>query len=116
LRKEGWQVVAVANGKEALVAIAANQPQLIVSDLMMPEMDGFELVYELRQNPQWRSIPVIIVTAKELNEIERQQLKGHVQKIFQKGVYQRQILLDELNNLLSEAISRQRSKQKLLST
>jgi CheY-like chemotaxis protein len=111
LEKDKWQVIAVENGREALEAIATHSPKLIISDLMMPEMDGFELVHELRQNIQWRSIPVIVLTAKELTETDRQKLYGHVEKIFQKGSYQRQALLAEVHDLLSQAISRQKTKQ-----
>lgn len=111
LEKENWQVIAVENGREALEAIATHPPRLIISDLMMPEMDGFELVHELRQSDRWRSIPVIVLTAKELTEIDRQKLYGHVEKIFQKGSYQRQALLTEVHDLLSEAIARKKTKR-----
>ncbi len=111
LEKDNWQVIAVENGREALEAIATHPPRLIISDLMMPEMDGFELVHELRQSPRWRSIPVIVLTAKELTETDRQKLYGHVEKIFQKGSYQRQALLAEVHDLLAEAIARSKTKQ-----
>ena len=106
LEKEGWQIIEAENGRKALELLTTHQPGLIVSDLMMPEMDGFELVHELRQQEQWRSLPVVVLTAKELTEAERQRLYGHVEKIFQKGSYDRQVLLTELNYLLSDAISR----------
>ena len=115
LEKDNWQVIAVENGREALEAIATHPPRLIISDLMMPEMDGFELVHELRQSPRWRSIPVIVLTAKELTETDRQKLYGHVEKIFQKGSYQRQALLAEVHDLLAEAIARRKTKQSVSS-
>ncbi len=115
LEKDNWQVIAVENGREALEAIATHPPRLIISDLMMPEMDGFELVHELRQSPRWRSIPVIVLTAKELTETDRQKLYGHVEKIFQKGSYQRQALLAEVHDLLAEAIARSKTKQSVSS-
>lgn len=115
LEKDNWQVIAVENGREALEAIATHPPRLIISDLMMPEMDGFELVHELRQSDRWRSIPVIVLTAKELTETDRQKLYGHVEKIFQKGSYQRQALLAEVHDLLAEAISRSKTKQSVSS-
>ena len=89
LEKEGMQVIEADNGRKALEKIQTQPPALIVLDLMMPEMDGFEFVHKLRQQPQWRSIPVIVVTAKELTEADRQQLNGHVENIFQKGYYER---------------------------
>ncbi|AFZ37664.1 response regulator receiver sensor hybrid histidine kinase [Stanieria cyanosphaera PCC 7437] len=111
LIKEGWQVTAVENGRKALEAINLQTPDLIISDLMMPEMDGFELIHELRQQEQLRSLPVVVLTAKDLTQLERQRLQGHVNKIFQKGSYTSEVLLTQLHNLLSEAISRQSSKQ-----
>jgi DNA-binding response OmpR family regulator len=110
LSNEGWQVTAVENGRKALEAIALAPPAFIISDLMMPEMDGFELIHELRQQEQLRSLPVVVLTAKDLTQLERQKLQGHVNRIFQKGSYTSEVLLTELHNLLSEAISRQSSQ------
>ncbi|MEM9274283.1 MAG: response regulator [Cyanobacteria bacterium P01_F01_bin.143] len=100
------KVLEAENGRQALEILDHEIPELIISDLMMPEIDGFELVSRLRQNPKWSSIPVIILTAKELTLLERQQLQGRVKQIFQKGGSQRTILLQELQSLLSEAITR----------
>ena len=112
LEKGGWQVTEAGNGRKALETIEAAPPGMIILDLMMPEMDGFEFVHQLRQQPQWRSIPVIVLTAKELTEADRQQLNGYVERIFEKGSYDRQTLFTEVHHLLSEAISRQRSSEK----
>jgi DNA-binding response OmpR family regulator/anti-sigma regulatory factor (Ser/Thr protein kinase) len=100
LAKEGWQVTAVDNGCKALESLEKNTPQLVVSDLMMPEMDGFELIYELRQNTLWRQLPIVILTAKELSSSEREQLQGRVEKIVQKGGCSSEVLLQELQNVL----------------
>jgi DNA-binding response OmpR family regulator len=116
LAKEGWEVVAVTNGREALGAIANNIPKIIISDLMMPEMDGFELIEQLKHHSQWSSIPVIVLTAKDLNQMEHEQLQGQAQKIFQKGIYEREMLLDELNSLLSAAINRNETEHHLISS
>jgi CheY-like chemotaxis protein len=107
--KENWQVMSAANGRQALEQIAKRLPGLIVADLMMPEMNGFELFEILQQNEQWRSIPVVVMTAQELTEEERQQLNGSVKQVFQKGSIDRQTLLSEVNHLLVEAIDRQNS-------
>ncbi len=66
LKKENWQVIEAQNGKEALIKLEKYAPKLILSDLMMPEMDGFELVHHLKQHEQWRDIPVIVLTAKSI--------------------------------------------------
>jgi CheY-like chemotaxis protein len=116
LEKENLLVIEANNGQEALEAIATHQPGLIISDLMMPNMDGFELIHQLRLQEQWRSIPAIVLTAKELTMTDRQRLDGQVKKIFQKGSYERHTLLSEVHRLLSDAISRQNKSSKILSS
>jgi len=61
------------------------QPGVILLDLMMPEMDGFEFIRELRQHPQWRSLPVIVLTAKDLTLEERQWLGEQTQRVYSKA-------------------------------
>ena len=107
LRKENWKVIEAENGKEALFKLNKYTPKLILSDLMMPEMDGFELVHRLRQHEQWRDIPVIILTAKSITSEDRQKLNGEVSQIFEKGSYQRSVLFEEVSRLLDRAIVRQ---------
>ena len=85
LEKAGWAVTEAANGREALECVAAHRPELILLDLMMPEIDGFTFVEELRQQEAWRSIPVVVVTAKDLTPDDCQRLTGSVEQILQKG-------------------------------
>ncbi len=63
LKSAGYEVATASSGSEALLSIGESVPDLVVSDVMMPEMDGFELVEKLRKNPQTRAIPVILLTA-----------------------------------------------------
>jgi PAS domain S-box-containing protein len=100
LQKEGWQVTTAENGRLGLAAIQTQTPDLILLDLMMPEMDGFEFMNVLRQQPLGRSLPVVVVTAMDLTEEERDRLNGHVKKILQKGAYSRDQLLDEVYQLV----------------
>lgn len=109
LKNENWKVIEAANGKEALIKLQHHKPQLILSDLMMPEMNGFEFIHKLKQKQEWQSIPVIILTAKTITNEERQKLYGGVNKIFEKASYQRSELLTEVTNLLHEAIRRQQN-------
>jgi PAS domain S-box-containing protein len=104
LDKEGWVVTEAANGRVALERVAERQPELILLDLMMPEMDGFAFLEVLRQQDAWRSIPVVVLTAKDLTPNDRQRLNGYVEQILQKGVYSRQELLQEIQHLVAACV------------
>jgi PAS domain S-box-containing protein len=107
LEKGGWTVTEAANGRAALEEIARKPPGLILLDLMMPEMDGFEMLEELRARPEWRSIPVVVITAKELSEEDRLRLSGSlllsgcVRRVLKKGQYRREDLLREVRELMA---------------
>ena len=64
LEKEGYEVVTASNGREALEKVDSEKPDLVVMDVMMPEMDGFEALKRLKDNEKTASIPVIMLTAK----------------------------------------------------
>jgi signal transduction histidine kinase/DNA-binding response OmpR family regulator len=104
LEKEGWVVTEAANGREALECVAANRPELILLDLMMPEMDGFAFVEELRQYEAWRSIPIVVLTAKDLTPDDCQRLNGYVEQILQKGAYSWEELLREVRDLVTARV------------
>ena len=105
LEKEGCTVMEAENGYIALERIADNQPELILLDLMMPEMDGFTFVNELQQNESWRSIPVVVLTAKDITPEDRQRLNGCVENILQKGLYTREQLLEQVRQLVLDVSS-----------
>ena len=98
LTKEGWSVTEAANGKEALARVEENAPALILLDLMMPVMDGFEFVMELRKVPAWRAIPIIVVTAKDLSEEDRRRLRDNVEQIIEKGGLSSEDLLQQVRD------------------
>jgi PAS domain S-box-containing protein len=100
LEKEDWLVMEAANGQHALETLAESVPDLILLDLMMPEMDGFQFITALRQHPDWRTLPVIVVTAMDLTPTDRLRLNGHVEQILQKGCYNRDQLLQEVRDLV----------------
>lgn len=106
LHATGWQVIEAENGLQALTQLEQHCPDVILLDLMMPEMDGFEFLQQLRQRPEWRAIPVIVLTAKDLTAADHQRLKGQIQQLHQKGAYSRQMLLEEIQALLSTAEDR----------
>jgi CheY-like chemotaxis protein len=64
LEKDGYNVVTAANGREALEKVSEEHPDLILLDVMMPEMDGYTVQTKLQENPATKSIPIIILTAK----------------------------------------------------
>ena len=104
LEKEGWAVAEAENGRVALEASPRERPGLILLDLMMPEMDGFELVAEMRRPRDWRSIPIVVVTAKDLTAEDRQRLTATCEKILQKGAYNREELLAEVRELVAACV------------
>ncbi|MBN2501599.1 MAG: response regulator [Anaerolineales bacterium] len=63
LRFEGYPVVTAKNGKEALDMVAEEKPTLVITDILMPKMDGFSMVYRLRSNPETRDIPIVFLSA-----------------------------------------------------
>jgi adenylate cyclase len=101
LRDEGWTVVEAANGREALARLADAAPDVVLLDLIMPEMDGFELLDELRHDEVWRRLPVVVVTAAELSDEDHERLNGSVLKVLQKTGTSREALLGELHELLA---------------
>jgi CheY-like chemotaxis protein len=101
LENEGWLVREAEQGRAALARVAEQAPELILLDLMMPEMDGFQFVEELRKHEAWRSIPIVVITAKDLTEEDHLRLNGYVEKILQKGAYSREALLAEVRELVA---------------
>lgn len=96
LADSGYEIGTATNGREALDAIAAHTPDAIILDLMLPEMDGFEVVHRMSLNPEWRAIPVILLTARDLSHEERRALDIGTARIIQKGSFSRDELLAEI--------------------
>ena len=71
MKKEAYEVLSVSNGEEAMQAIAEKVPDLILLDVMMPRKDGYEVCQELRANPSWTNIKIIMLTAKG-RDVERE--------------------------------------------
>jgi CheY-like chemotaxis protein len=109
LEREGWSVREAENGRVGLERLAAAVPQVILLDLMMPEMDGFEFVERLGQREEWRGIPVIVVTAKELTAEDRQRLNGRVGQVLEKGGCSGEELLRKIGGLVAGRVRREPS-------
>ena len=84
LEAQGWVVREAANGRLALDALASALPDIVLLDLMMPEMDGFQVVATLQDNPAWRDVPIVVVTALDLSTEDRRRLSGGVEEILSK--------------------------------
>jgi CheY-like chemotaxis protein len=84
LEKQGWAVQEAPNGRIALARLEAARPALILLDLQMPEMNGFAFIQEMRKRAEWRDIPVLVVTARDITFEEREKLQGNVQGIMRK--------------------------------
>lgn len=85
LHRNGWATAQAENGRAALDLVTRAKPALILLDLMMPEMDGFAFLRELRANVDWRDIPVVVLTAKDITSEDRRRLDPAADKIIQKG-------------------------------
>jgi len=108
LEREGYTVDEADNGRVALERVRERAPGAILLDLMMPEMDGFEFLEELRRDEAGRGIPVIVVTARELSAEDHRRLNGSVERILQKGAYGHDHLLAEVRRLVGASIRQRR--------
>jgi PAS domain S-box-containing protein len=106
LEKDGWTVVEAENGRVGLERVAAATPSLVLLDLMMPEMDGFVFVEELRRTRAGQRVPVVVLTAKTLNADERQRLQGAVSRVFQKTTAPNAEVLAEIRRLLDHGAAK----------
>jgi CheY-like chemotaxis protein len=100
LERHGGRVVEAENGQQGLERIREEIPALILLDLMMPVMDGFEFLEQLRAQPAWREIPVVVVTAKDLTAEDRQALGLGAERILEKGALGRDALLARMLELV----------------
>ncbi|QDG51265.1 response regulator [Persicimonas caeni] len=96
LAKEGWQIVEAENGQVGLEKLAESDPDLVLLDLMMPKMDGFEFLRHFREDDAYADVPVVVVTAKELTAEDEERLRTGVSEILAKGGRDQDALLDEV--------------------
>ncbi|MGH8634008.1 MAG: response regulator, partial [Burkholderiales bacterium] len=111
LEKEGWKVSEAGNGRVGLARLAEAVSDAIVLDLMMPEMDGFEFLEALRHRAEWRDIPVVVVTAKDLTEEDHRRLNGEVERVLQKDAPTRDAMLHEVSVTLARCLERGRARK-----
>ena len=110
LEKDGWETIRAHNGRAALEAVRARTPSIIILDLMMPEMDGFELIHTLRKNPETREIPVVVLTAMDLSNADHMMLASNVTEVLKKGASSRDEVLKIVKDLVESAMHRDSKK------
>ncbi|MDH3886104.1 MAG: response regulator, partial [Desulfobacterales bacterium] len=101
LEKADWAVTEAGNGRDALDQLDRQKPNLILLDLMMPVMDGFDFLIEMRANAEWQDVPVIVLTAKDLTDEDRRILSGRVEQVVEKGACSREHLMGLIRRLVS---------------
>ena len=106
LEKQGWAVTEADSGRAALEKLEIARPHLILLDLMLPDMDGFELIGELRKSHSRDPIPIVAITGKDLTPAESQQLNGYVARVLQKGVYSCDTLLRDVRSIVNDRFDR----------
>jgi len=106
LEREGWEVTQADNGRVGLERLAQGLPDAIVLDLMMPEMDGFEFLVELRGRDEWRNLPVLVVTALDLTADDHRRLNGEVDRVIRKSGQVRNELMREVSEAVAACVAR----------
>ncbi|MBI5348114.1 MAG: pyridoxal-phosphate dependent enzyme [Chloroflexi bacterium] len=100
--KKAYRVFLAANGSEGLKQARERLPDLIVTDLTMPEMDGFTVLEELRKDKRTSDIPVIVVSAKDITADERKKLSGHIEALYQKGSLSPRAFVEQVVQVLGD--------------
>ena len=103
LIKDGWRVDEAKNGKIALDRMRKGIPELILLDLLMPVMDGFKFLKEINTIDSWSKIPIIVITSKDLTVDDYSFLTNNVDKVIQKGKYNRQEILEQIDLSIKES-------------
>ncbi len=112
LEPQQWLLVEADNGRVALDRLREGVPDVILLDLMMPEMDGFQLVAEMQKHPTWHSIPVIVVTARDLTVEDRARLNSGIETVLQKETFSPANLIERVR----QAVAKQRQSLKIPET
>ena len=102
LQPQQWLLAEAENGRMALDRLNESQPDVIVLDLMMPEMDGFQLVAEIQRHPAWCRIPVIVVTARDLSADDRARLNSGIETVLMKEKFTPAHLIERVRQVVSK--------------
>jgi CheY-like chemotaxis protein len=103
MESAGYVAVPAQGGQQALDVFAHTPPDAVLLDLLMPEVDGFEVIRRMRENPAWREIPVFVLTAKDLTEADIQLLERETRGFLRKSVVWKDELLDQVRRAFRRA-------------
>ncbi|HEY6950964.1 MAG TPA: response regulator, partial [Bacteroidota bacterium] len=103
LSQDGFNVKVATGGREALDILKTSIPALILLDLVMPGMDGFEVVQQLQDNDRWRKIPVVILSGKELTEEDQKRLDSHIAQFLKKDAFSTSEISRTIKRILQSA-------------
>jgi PAS domain S-box-containing protein len=101
LKGAGYEPVPARNGKEAILVLERMRVDLVLLDLQMPEMDGFEVIRRIREHPQWRDLPIFVLTAKKLTDSEIDLLTQETRAFFSKGQPWKESLVTEIRKAIA---------------
>lgn len=104
LREDGWEVAEAENGRVALDRLPLVKPDIILLDLIMPEMDGFEFVDEIHRSEETRHLPLIVLTAADVDEEARRRLSGGIRRILRKKLGDRDEVLSTLRDVIADCL------------
>ncbi len=102
LKGRNCKVVRAYGGREALMTVGQMTPDLIILDLMMPSIDGFEVVDAIKRRPETSGVPIIILTAKQITRQDRNRLNGYVERILEKSGFDRESFMTEVRRALGD--------------
>jgi signal transduction histidine kinase/DNA-binding response OmpR family regulator len=104
LSERGYVVMVAPGGREAIEMLRETAPCAIILDIMMPEVDGFMVVEEVKKRRETRDIPVIILTAKDITDEDRKRLNGSIQDIVKKGSFAQEEILEDIKNIFGRRL------------
>ena len=90
----GWRVVRASGGEEGLRAVQRERPAVVLLDLLMPDVDGFAVVEQLRADPTVGDLPIVVLTSKDMTRADHERLAGQISFLAQKGAYQHAELVE----------------------
>ncbi|NJP05972.1 MAG: response regulator [Chloroflexaceae bacterium] len=104
LETQDWHVIEARDGQHTLELVETESPDCLLLDIMMPKVDGFEVVRTLRAHAQWKDLPIIVLSARILDPEEESYLRHSVERILQKGSYNHEELLFEVRELINKRL------------